>query len=125
MQTAKVTLAKSGSDKTQEEIHQLSVLFIEGDEAWSAQCLEYDITCQAETLNALFYEMERVLVSQLALDEELGRKPFEGIGPAPQGYWEAFKRSQTQMVRPAAGLKPAASKQHPIQPTIRVAELAA
>ena len=125
MHTSKVTIRKGALGRPAGEVYQLSVLFIEGDGWWSAQCLEHDIAAQAKTLNALFYEMERVLVSQLAIDEELGRKPFEGIGRAPKKYWEAFRRSRTTMERPAAGLKSKKSKRPNIVPTFKVAELAA
>ncbi len=59
-----------------------AILFEEGD-WWSAQCLEYDIAAQAKTLSGLLYEVERVLISHLCIAEELGRKPFEGLEPAP------------------------------------------
>jgi len=28
--------------------------------------------------------------AQLRLDAEHGREPFQGIGPAPQAYWDTF-----------------------------------
>ncbi|HKJ00448.1 MAG TPA: hypothetical protein VKB51_18405 [bacterium] len=127
MHAKKVTLKTSGPGnlRKDKDIVRLSILFIEGEEWWSAQCLEYDIAVQAKTMNDLFYEMERVLVSQIALDEELGRVPFEGIGRAPAQFWEAFERSQTRMERPVAGLKAGKSKRPRIQPTIKVADKAA
>lgn len=104
---------------------RLRVLFIEGDEWWSAQCLEHDIATQAETLKDLFYEMERMLVSHMAQAAEEGSEPFAGIGPAPEKYWKIFEQSQIHMERPAAGIKPRESTPPQIHPTIRVAEQAA
>lgn len=123
MRSRKVSIAEGAKSETQK--FELSILFIEGEEWWSAQCLEYDIAAQAGTLNELFHEMERVLVSQIALDVELGRKPFEGIGPAPKKYREAFERSETRVERPAEGFKPGNIKQPRFKPTIKVAAEAA
>lgn len=105
--------------------YKLSVLFIEGRHGWTAQCLEHDIAAQASSLNALFEELERVLVAQVALDESQGKKPFEGIGPAPEKYWEAFRNARTKMQRPAAGLRASGAAGPRVQPTIRIAERAA
>ena len=41
MQSHEVTLTK-GAGRGGQQVYKLSVLFIEGEEAWSAQCLEYD-----------------------------------------------------------------------------------
>jgi hypothetical protein len=125
MHAEKGTLKKNGPGKSREDAFKLSVLFIEGEAGWSAQCLQHDIAVQAKTLNELYCEMERVLVSQIALDEELGRKPFEGIGKAPEQFWKAFERSRTTMERPLAGLKTGQSKKPRIKPTIKVADKAA
>ena len=64
-----------------------AVIFPEG-EWWLAQCLEYDIVAQAKTLLELRHELQRVLISHIAVSEELGRKPFEGLEPAPKKFWE-------------------------------------
>ncbi len=73
-----------------------AILFEEGD-WWSAQCLEYDIAAQAKTLSDLVYELERVLVSHLCLAEELGRKPFEGLEPAPQRFWDLYEKAHARI----------------------------
>lgn len=125
MHAREVTLAKSASGRSKARTFKLKVLFIEGEGAWSAQCLEHDIAAQAKTLDGLLYEIERVLVSQIALDEELGRTPFEGIGPAPEKFWKVYERSETEVQRPLSGLKAGATKQPRIQPTFRVASKAA
>jgi hypothetical protein len=125
MQAKKVTLKTSRAAKARGDVLRLRVLFMEGETGWSAQCLEYDIAVQAKTLNDLYSELERVLISQIALDEELGRRPFEGIGKAPGHFWKAFERSRTTMKRPLAGLKTGTSKKTRIEPTVKVADKAA
>jgi predicted RNase H-like HicB family nuclease len=125
MESGYVRLKKSGSRNDAEATYALRILFIEGDGGWSAQCLEYDIATQAETLADLFYEVERVLVAHVALATENGREPFAGIPSAPEKYWRIFERSRISMERPAAGLKARKSAPLRIRPTIRVAERAA
>lgn len=74
-----------------------AVLFQEG-EWWSAQCLEYDIAAQAKSLPDLRYELQRVLVSHISVSSELGREPFDGIGPAPQKFWKMFEEAKMSVV---------------------------
>jgi hypothetical protein len=67
--------------------HLRAVLFEEGD-AWSAQCLDYDITAQAETLLDLPAELARALAIHVAASAQLGKEPFTGINEAPPRFWE-------------------------------------
>ncbi|MBI3991625.1 MAG: hypothetical protein HY342_00010 [Candidatus Lambdaproteobacteria bacterium] len=113
MQARKLKIEKSSARKSM--TYQLSILFIENDGGWSAQCLEHDVAAQAKTLDQLYYEVERVLVAQIALAEELSHEPFRGLGPAPQKYWDIFKESRIEVKRPAA-------RQLLLRPKIRVAE---
>jgi hypothetical protein len=102
--------------------YKLSVLFIEEASGWAAQVLEHDIATQADTLHELFYEVERLLVSHVALADAEGRPPFEGIPPAPQKYWRMFKNSHISMKRPAAGLRAGKFPPPTIEKDIRIAE---
>jgi hypothetical protein len=70
--------------------HIRAVLFEEG-EAWSAQCLDYDIAAQAKTLPELHDELVRVLAVHVAASVQLGREPFAGIGAAPAKFWELYQ----------------------------------
>ena len=76
----------------------LKVLFIEeADGGWSAQCLDYDIAAQARRLSDLRYEFERVVMAQLTLSEAAGEQAFQGIGPAPQEYWEMYEAAVAEL----------------------------
>jgi hypothetical protein len=101
------------------------VLFIEETGGWAAQVLEHDIATQADTLHELFYEVERLLVSHLALAAAEGRAPFAGLPPAPRKYWEIFKKSRISMKRPLAGIKARKIPAPKITKDIRIAESAA
>jgi len=39
----------------------ISVLMMQDDGVWTAQCLEFDIVAQAKSLNDLQYELERTI----------------------------------------------------------------
>jgi hypothetical protein len=105
--------------------YKLSVLFIEDSLGWSAQVLEYDIATQADTLQALFHEVERILVAYVALAHADGRQPFEGIPRAPEKYWEVFKASHISMERPPIGIKARGLRLPRIEKEIRLAEIVA
>jgi len=70
-----------------------AVIFQEG-EWWIAQCLEHDISAQAESPSELHYELERVLFAHLCASAQEGRQPFEGLGPAPKKYWRMWEKSK-------------------------------
>ena len=125
MQARKAAQKRAEHGRSDDAPHKLSVLFIESRSGWTAQCLEHDIAAQADSLNALFDEIERVLVAQVALDEAQGRRPFEGIEPAPAKFWDAFRAARTKMQRPAAGLRAGGEGAPRVEPTIRIAERAA
>ncbi len=76
---------------------QISAVLFEEGGWWAAQCLEYDIAAQARTLADLRYELERVLLSHVVVATELGRAPFEGLGPAPQRFWDMYAASSMRI----------------------------
>ena len=79
-----------------------AVAFKNGD-WWVAQCLEYDIATQARTLDALLYELDRILVAHFLVAEEEGLEPFADIPQAPQRFWQMYKRA-LRTVRPVQKL---------------------
>ena len=61
------------------------IAFQEGD-SWIAQCLEYDISAQASDLDELSARIDATIDAERAYTVSQGRKPFEGIDPAPQHF---------------------------------------
>lgn len=97
-----------------------AVLF-EGDGGtWSAQCLEYDIAAQAQTLLDLQDELVRVLVTHVAASIQLGRTPFSGIKEAPQRFWALYEGALRVESRPQQ-FGCAAMPLPPIAPDLRIA----
>lgn len=63
---------------------QLRVVVFQEEDAWVAQCLEYDIGAQALDFKTLMRRFD--LTMQVELEESIRRHgaPFAGIDPAPQ-----------------------------------------
>lgn len=103
------------------ELEVSAVIFQDGD-SWCAQCLEYDIVAQADTLNDLQTELQGVLISQFVVSRELGREPFAGIGPAPKRYWNLFEEAKTRVERDDTPLiMPPEARGFHLTPKLRVA----
>jgi hypothetical protein len=99
-----------------------AILFQEG-EWWSAQCLEYDIAAQARALSDLRYELERVLSSHVLVSLENGQRPFEGLKPAPQKFWDMFAAAKLRLEGDELPFRvPQAAAYPPIAPRLRIAE---
>jgi len=96
-----------------------AVLFEEGG-AWSAQCLDYDIAAQAETLLDLHDELTRVLVSHVAASIQLGQEPFSAFKPAPQKFWDLYESGLRLESKPVP-FTLAKAQLPPIKPEMRVA----
>lgn len=100
------------------------VIFQEGE--WlCAHCLEHDLATQAKSLDALRYDLERMIAGHIAVSLANGLKPFRNGRRAPKKYWMMFKRSKICLPQQSFGLK---IKQRRVKiPTseVRIAPLAA
>ena len=73
-------------------MNQLDVLFICDGSAWTAQCLQYDISAQGESLKdaqRAFEYMISVEAAYLA-EQEL---TLDNLPAAPQWYWSRYQES--------------------------------
>lgn len=70
---------------------KVSVLLINEGEAWSAQCLDYDIAAQGATFQKVMDSFEKTFLGQIALDIRSGREPLANIDCAPQEYFESVR----------------------------------
>jgi predicted RNase H-like HicB family nuclease len=57
---------------------------------WCAQCLEYDIATQAQTIPELKKELERALTIHVELSTERGQEPFALLPKAPERYFQMY-----------------------------------
>jgi hypothetical protein len=74
----------------------IRVVVFKDNDAWVAQCLEYDIGAQADNIDTLNERLNVVLKAELKESIERHGRPFAGIDPAPQRFhtmWEHRVRS--------------------------------
>jgi hypothetical protein len=71
----------------------VSVLLTHADDAWVAQCLEYDIAAQGDTLDAVKSAFERTFIGQMLVNHHHGLDPLDDIPAAPQEVWDQFRAS--------------------------------
>ena len=80
---------------------ELSILIrhevIANASGWVAQCLEYDIAAQGDTISEAMASFRRTFLGQVRVDVAHGRKPLEGIQKAPAEYWAEFSRAEQLM----------------------------
>ena len=81
---------------------------------WIAQCLEYDIVSQGETIEKVMNRLARDIAATICVSDQEGKKAFEGISEAPRKYWEMFKRATVVIEREEPPLR----SQRPL-PSIR------
>ena len=74
--------------------HTVSVLAFQEGEQWSAQCLQYDIAVQANSLPELTKAFERALVGHIVVSLELGLEPFAGLSAAPKKFWDLYQQAE-------------------------------
>lgn len=68
----------------------LRVLLISHDSLWVAQCLEYDITGQGDTIEEALAGLKCSIFGHAISDVEDGLPPLHGISPAPPWCFQEF-----------------------------------
>ncbi len=100
------------------------LLFQEGD--WlCGRCLEYDFAVQARNLDDLRHDLERMVVSHIAISLQNGLEPFATLPRAPERYWDMFRRSKIVLPSQTFGFRVEDPKVELPSPEVRVAPLAA
>ncbi|MCP4650270.1 MAG: hypothetical protein GY853_09370 [PVC group bacterium] len=72
----------------------IKILLIQDDDLWSAQCLNYDIAAQGRTKEEAQDTFEKTFLGQIILDIKENKDPLEGIGKAPQKFWDMFRGAE-------------------------------
>ena len=68
---------------------QLNVLFIKEDNIWVAQCLQYDIAAQGQTIADTQRAFEYALAAEVSYLSKKGQS-LDAIPAAPKFYWEMY-----------------------------------
>jgi len=55
-----------------------------------AQCLNYDLVAQGETISDVLNSLKRVIKTQIAVSLNNGIRPFSDFGPAPAELWKQY-----------------------------------
>lgn len=76
--------------QTQTHVFKLSVLLMREGETWIAQCLDYDIAAQGNSIKAAKNALARTFAGQVAVDLHHGLEPLNGFSQAPKEYWDKF-----------------------------------
>lgn len=76
-----------------------AVAFQEGGDGglWVVQGIEYDIVAHSYSVEAIPEAFMRAVMENACITEHLGRKPLEGIKPAPDRFREMYNRSKTEL----------------------------
>lgn len=74
----------------EEPIRLRIVAFQDGD-MWVAQCLEYDIATQADSMDTLVARMDDTLCAEAEYTNEQHGEPFAGLDPAPDLFNVMFE----------------------------------
>lgn len=74
----------------------LSILLLQEDGIWVAQCLQKDIASQGSTIENAISSFERTFVGQVILDLKDNKSPLEDIQQAPNRFFETFNKLENQ-----------------------------
>lgn len=75
-------------------IIRISVLLLQEENYWVAQCLEYDIAAQGKSISEAKKSFEKTIIGQIVLDLKDNLKPLNSIKKAPQMYFDMFKKAE-------------------------------
>lgn len=78
--------------------HMIDVILMEREHGhWVAQCLQYDLGAQGESLADLEYQLERVMNGYAAICLENGVEPFSDLDSAPPEYWDLWRKATMEV----------------------------
>lgn len=82
---------------------ELDVVFVKVDAGtWFAQGLQWDVAAQGDSIAQARRRFERTFRAQVVTDIRDGKAPLEGIGRAPEKYWDLFRRGERLETQNAA-----------------------
>lgn len=77
----------------------LRVLVFNQREHLVAQCLEYDITAQGRSMDELRKRFYLTFWAHVQQSKELGRKPLEGVGRAPEEFFLRWQQAIANIIK--------------------------
>ena len=70
------------------------VVFPDSPKAWTARCLEHDLSARGATAEAAIDALVKIADAHIAFDIRHGRTPLSAFTAAPRLYWNAFTRAE-------------------------------
>lgn len=70
---------------------KLNVLFIKDNECWVAQCLQYDIAAQGDTISDAKAAFEYAIAAEASFLDECG-DGLDAIPSAPKFFWDMYEK---------------------------------
>lgn len=70
------------------------VVFPDSSKAWTARCLEHDLSARGTTAEAAVDTLVKIVDAHIAYDIRHGRTPLSAFMAAPRLYWNAFTGAQ-------------------------------
>jgi predicted RNase H-like HicB family nuclease len=86
---------------------KFSVLLVQEDGDWVAQCLEYDVAAQGNSISEAKEALAQTIAGQIVVALEHEEQPFQGIPPAPKEYWDKFHTGERLADREPIFIPPA------------------
>ncbi len=77
-----------------EQTFILRVLFVKTGDVWAAQCIDYDIAVQGNSVREAKLAFEKAIIGQILFDVKRGQRPLSGFRPAPRAYRERFEEAE-------------------------------
>jgi len=68
----------------------------DGDFVYVAQCLNYDLVTQGESILAVLNSLECIIKTQIKLSLEDGIEPFSDFEPAPRELWKKYEANASR-----------------------------
>jgi hypothetical protein len=71
-------------------IEPMSIVLVPRGTVWLAQCLEHDVCATGFSEQEAAEAVLDSLILRVSVDRMLGRKPFDGLPPAPPEFWRLY-----------------------------------
>lgn len=83
---------------------EVRVVFFRGSSKWVAQCLEYDIATQADSLEQLETRLVQALNAEVEFSRRLDKQAFTRLPKAPERYWAMWRGATDFDAKPWKGI---------------------
>ncbi len=80
----------------------MRVVIFKEDDLWIAQALEHDICAHADNEEAVREQLHLMLQLERSYSADNGKRPFEGIEPAPDEFQQLWSQCSELEMQPSS-----------------------